>query len=177
MRLRKLRRARGRTRAETTTRQIVHPCSASPAIGELIEQVSTDDRRWFIDHPGATARIRPYRPGEFWPAKADGSGWLVHVRQVRPGYRLRRLVEVATGATGNRTGFFYDLATGEVLGELGGSTPSRYGGKDSRLIERSWGPCRRVRRTSKGSTRGDQKSRSCGPFRRNWRRRSGNAGQ
>jgi hypothetical protein len=63
-------------------------CPPTPRrIRRLCERLLADDIRWFLDHPQATRRVRPYHPGEDWPDQHTGQhvlverdGSLIHVQ-------------------------------------------------------------------------------------------------
>ncbi len=72
-------------------------------LGQNLDAVSADDRRWFEDHPGASLRRRPpawserdmiaSACGVALPAGASWHGDVV-VRQLAPGVRIRSYGDV-----------------------------------------------------------------------------------
>ena len=58
-------------------------------VAASIDRITSDDRRWFLDHPSEETRVRPAAPDEFWPVFDSASVRYVVVAQVRPGFRLR----------------------------------------------------------------------------------------
>lgn len=100
------------------------------------ERACADDQAWFDAHPQATGRLRLYVPGEL-PHRGEGCRAFVFVRQVRPGVRMRQVVEPIEPAASRGalpgagepedratspdqptgTLFGLDLETGEVLGK------------------------------------------------------------
>ncbi len=63
-----------------------------PVCSPFVELASEDDRVWFESHPGADVRIRPIVAGEFGE-RVTPRGAFVTVFQVRPGVRIRRVLE------------------------------------------------------------------------------------
>jgi hypothetical protein len=63
-----------------------------PLCSPIVELASEDDRLWFESHPGAEVRIRPIVAGEFGDNIVP-RGAVVTVFQVRPGMRIRRVME------------------------------------------------------------------------------------
>lgn len=55
----------------------------------IIEAVNDRDRKWFEDNPGEQSYVRPYVPGEFWPADESGIS-AVRVFLLGPGLRARQ---------------------------------------------------------------------------------------
>ena len=60
-----------------------------------------DDTLWFQENPGRTHRFRPAAPAESrefgfrsWPALPPGRSWVVIVRQVAPGQRVRAPIAI-----------------------------------------------------------------------------------
>ena len=54
-----------------------------------------DDRAWFAARPERAHRVRPVYPGEFLPMETPpGQGWFAIVRQIAPGARLRRPMQL-----------------------------------------------------------------------------------
>lgn len=74
----------------------------SALFGEHLEgdAASDDDRAWFLAHPGATERLRRYRPGELGPLLIPSSCEWVLVRQIRPGLRVRAALDGAPVGAG-----------------------------------------------------------------------------
>lgn len=57
-------------------------------------RVSARDRAWFAAHPCENHYIRPYVPGEFWPAlPPSGIEIVVLVSQFASGFRTRQPIE------------------------------------------------------------------------------------
>lgn len=63
--------------------------------GQIIEAVGQRDRKYFEENPTATSYTRLYVPGEFYPYHPKGD-W-VRVHQIKPGVRLRELLEQPKG--------------------------------------------------------------------------------
>ena len=63
-----------------------------PLCSPIVELASEDDRLWFESHPGAEVRIRPIIAGEFG-VHARPRSKVVTVFQIRPGVRIRRVLE------------------------------------------------------------------------------------
>jgi hypothetical protein len=57
----------------------------------LLDAASEDDRLWFERHAGRNHRIRAPIGGEraFLPPLQPGCSWLVIIRQIRPGVRVK----------------------------------------------------------------------------------------
>lgn len=53
----------------------------------LIERVMERDREYFTRHPKARSYIRPYVPGECWPAQINADK--VRVTRIADGLRIR----------------------------------------------------------------------------------------
>jgi hypothetical protein len=88
---------------------------APPASVERVrERVRASDRAWFDAHPGAAGRVRPYVPGEAWPAYLPDITHVI-VRQIAPGARHKTYVSDREGIRM----YAYDLASGRLLGEVG----------------------------------------------------------
>jgi hypothetical protein len=51
-------------------------------LGRLVDEVCAKDRRWFDEHPNATARIRNMVPGEFAPLELTPPAGFFYVVQV-----------------------------------------------------------------------------------------------
>lgn len=80
-------------RAKKQRQQPIPPIvEPPPEIKASIEKITTDDRLWFEANPGATFRTRPAAPNEFWPVMTSDCVLYVLVRQVWPGFRLRKPV-------------------------------------------------------------------------------------
>ncbi len=62
------------------------------AASEVLDRVSEHDRIWFEQHPGVPVRERPVVKGEFGDNIVP-RGAIVTVFQVRPGMRIRRVLE------------------------------------------------------------------------------------
>jgi hypothetical protein len=56
---------------------------------ESITRITSEDRRWFEEHPDAEFRTRLAAENEFWPVFDSGCVSYVIVAQVRLGWRLR----------------------------------------------------------------------------------------
>jgi hypothetical protein len=57
---------------------------------EAIEAVTASDRQFFIDHPAATHRDRPFVPGEGpLPPIPPNHRVVIRVHQIAPGFRIR----------------------------------------------------------------------------------------
>lgn len=71
--------------------------------GDLIDEVNRLDRETFEANPGCRVLLRPYVPGEFFPATEEqvfpepGERW-VRVTLLGPGLRTRAAVVVPEGA-------------------------------------------------------------------------------
>jgi hypothetical protein len=61
----------------------------SPETAAAIDKITSEDREWFEQNPGASSRTRPAAPGEFSPGMSSDCVVHVLVVQVQPGYRLR----------------------------------------------------------------------------------------
>lgn len=61
----------------------------SADVSNIIEQVTSDGRRWFEEHPGASCRERSAVVGAYRPVFDSRSVLYVVVTQVRPGWQLR----------------------------------------------------------------------------------------
>jgi hypothetical protein len=65
---------------------------------KAIEAATASDRQFFIDHPEATHRDRPFVPGEGpLPPIPPNCQVFIRVHQIAPGFRIREplLVELA----------------------------------------------------------------------------------
>jgi hypothetical protein len=66
-------------------------------LGQLVDEVCADDRRWFDEHPDATSRLREMVEGEFAPLTLvpPPGFYAVQVEVVCPGARRRLPVMIA----------------------------------------------------------------------------------
>jgi hypothetical protein len=62
------------------------------AASDIVDRVSEADRVWFEQHPGVPVYERPAVKGEFGD-NIFPRGAIVTVFQVRPGVRIRRVLE------------------------------------------------------------------------------------
>lgn len=83
-----------------------------PFVSPAMDYATELDRRWFLAHPGATARFRPLIKGEFLDLLAAGCN-MVLVRQLAPGVRARMGMRART--PGDETGWITVAEDGAVV--------------------------------------------------------------
>jgi hypothetical protein len=115
------RRERDRLEADRQARQ-----AQRHAARRIAGDASDADAAWFRAHPGRNHYVRRYVAGEF-PAPLGPWGWTV-VKQVMPGFRLRRPFDVESGFAR-----FRELSTSEYGAALLFETVGR--GPVARLSE------------------------------------------
>jgi hypothetical protein len=71
------------------------PASDERALAAALEAGSEDERLWFERHIGRNHRIRPPSAGDLMllPPLPKRHRWIMIVRQIRPGVRLRASLE------------------------------------------------------------------------------------